>query len=128
VGAVDGAPAGLCGLDELERHRDSGGPRAGSLGDPLPQPDGGEGRLDRVSGTQVDPVLGRVVVEREEHASAPSPTASTGAVIPRRRQDRIRLSVGLDGCGFRGVSAQDKVCLLVMIGVRDDGTKELAPE
>jgi hypothetical protein len=36
VRGVDGAPAGLCRLDELERHRDSGGPRAGSLGDPLP--------------------------------------------------------------------------------------------
>ncbi len=43
VGCVDGAPAGLGGLDELERHRDPGGPGAGSLGDPLPQPDGGEG-------------------------------------------------------------------------------------
>src|SRR3954451_7913215 len=29
-------------------------------------PDGGEGRLDRVRGTQMDPVLGGVVVEREE--------------------------------------------------------------
>ena len=46
VGCVDRAPSGLGGLDELERHRDAGGPRAGSLGDPLPQPDGGEGRLE----------------------------------------------------------------------------------
>lgn len=34
-GGVDGTPAGLRGLDEIERHRDSGGPRSGSLGDPL---------------------------------------------------------------------------------------------
>jgi hypothetical protein len=29
-------------------------------------PDGGEGRLDRVRGAQVDPVLGREVVDREQ--------------------------------------------------------------
>jgi hypothetical protein len=29
-------------------------------------PDGGEGRLDRVRGPQVDPVLGREVVERQQ--------------------------------------------------------------
>ena len=26
VGGVDGTPAGVCGFDELECHRDSGGP------------------------------------------------------------------------------------------------------
>ena len=31
------------------------------------EPHGGEGRLDRVGGAQVDPVLGGVVVEREQH-------------------------------------------------------------
>ncbi len=30
-------------------------------------PDGGKGGLDRVRGAQVDPVLGGVVVEREQH-------------------------------------------------------------
>ena len=67
MGCVDGAPAGLGGLDQLERHRDAGGPGAGALGDPLAQPDGGEGRLDRVRGAQVDPVLGGEVVERQQH-------------------------------------------------------------
>src|SRR4249919_3432653 len=43
VGRVDGTPAGLCRLDELERHGHAGCSRAGSLGDPLPQPHGGEG-------------------------------------------------------------------------------------
>jgi hypothetical protein len=52
VGCVDGAPAAFGGQEELERHRDTGGTRAGSLGDPLPQSDGGEGGLDRVGGTQ----------------------------------------------------------------------------
>jgi nucleotide-binding universal stress UspA family protein len=36
VGGIDGTPAVLCRLDEFEPHRDPGGPRAGSLGDPLP--------------------------------------------------------------------------------------------
>ena len=46
VWCVDGTPPGLGGLDELERHRDPGGAGAGSLGDPLPQPHGGEGGLE----------------------------------------------------------------------------------
>jgi hypothetical protein len=66
VGCVDGAPPVLGGLDELERHGDAGGPGAGSLGDPLAEPDGGEGRLDRVRGAQVDPVLGGAVVEGQQ--------------------------------------------------------------
>jgi hypothetical protein len=66
VGCVHGAPAVLGGEDELERHRQSGGARAGTPGDLRAVPDGGEGRLDRVGGAQVDPVLGRVVIERQE--------------------------------------------------------------
>ena len=46
VGGVDGAPAVLGGLDELERHRQPGRPRPRSLGDLGPVPDGGEGRFD----------------------------------------------------------------------------------
>ena len=66
VGCVDGAPAGLGGLDEFERHGDAGGSGAGAFSDPLPQPHGGEGGLDRVRGPEVAPVLGRVVEERHE--------------------------------------------------------------
>ena len=65
VWGVHGAPAGLGGLDELERHGDPGGPGARSLGDALAEPDGGEGGLDRVGGAQVDPVFGGEVVERQ---------------------------------------------------------------
>src|SRR5665647_3933701 len=59
------APA-LGGFYELERHRDAGGFGPGALGDLGAVADGGEGRLDRVRGPQVDPVLGGVVVEREQ--------------------------------------------------------------
>ena len=45
---VDSSPPRLRGLDEFERHRDPGGAGAGALGDALPEPHGGEGRLDRV--------------------------------------------------------------------------------
>ena len=51
---------------DLEGHRDTGGPGAGALGDPLTRPHGREGGLDRVGGPQVDPVLGRIVVELEQ--------------------------------------------------------------
>ena len=50
VRCVDHPSALLSGFDQLERHRDAGGPAAGALGDPGPQPDGREGRLDRVRG------------------------------------------------------------------------------
>src|SRR5581483_6496349 len=45
---VDGAPAVLRRLNELERHDQARSPRAGPLGDPGPVPDRREGRLDRV--------------------------------------------------------------------------------
>jgi len=48
VGCVDGAPAFLGGLDQLECHGDPGGPGAGPLGDLGPVPDRGEGQLDGV--------------------------------------------------------------------------------
>lgn len=66
VGAVDGPPAGLGGLDELEGHGEAGGSGAGALGDLCSEPDRGEGRLDRVGGPQVDPVLGGEVEERQQ--------------------------------------------------------------
>jgi hypothetical protein len=66
VRAVDRAPAVLGGLDELERHCQSGGPGARPAGDLRAVPDPSEGRLDRVRGAQVDPVLGGEVVDREQ--------------------------------------------------------------
>ena len=64
VGSVDGAPAVLRCLDELERHRQPCGPRAGALGDLGPVPDSGEGGLDRVGRAQMHPVLGGVAPSR----------------------------------------------------------------
>src|SRR5256714_13874892 len=66
VGCVDRAPAGLGGFDELKRHREAGGLGAGPFSDLGAVPDGGERRLDRVRGAQVDPVLGGEVVEGEQ--------------------------------------------------------------
>ena len=39
-----------------------GGPRAWALGDSLPKPHGGEGRLNRVGRAEVNPVLGGAVL------------------------------------------------------------------
>jgi hypothetical protein len=89
VRRVHGTPAALGGLDELERHRDPGGARAGSLGDPLAEPHGGEGRRDRIGGAQVDPTQLRPVPD-------PGPTAlgmglfsgSNGWIAATPRQGR----------------------------------------
>jgi hypothetical protein len=54
VGCVDHPPPGLSCVDQLERHGHAGSPAAGASSDSLPEPDGGEGRLDRVGGPQVD--------------------------------------------------------------------------
>jgi hypothetical protein len=112
VRGVHGTPPRLCGLDELERHRDSGGPRAGPLGDPLTQPDGGEGRLDRIGGTQVDPVLGRVVIERQEHVHVLGDLRDRlgplGAVVGLERFDRrqcVVLVLGVVDLRERGLRA-----------------------
>ena len=63
---VDGAPAGLGGLDQLEGHGQAGRAGAGPLGDPGAVAHGGERGLDRVGRAQVDPVLGGIVVERQQ--------------------------------------------------------------
>ena len=47
VWCVHRSPPGLRGLDELERHRDTGGTGAAAFGDLAAVPDGREGRLDR---------------------------------------------------------------------------------
>jgi hypothetical protein len=46
VRGVDHPPARLGCFDQLERLREAGGAVAGAFGDPLTEPDGGEGRLD----------------------------------------------------------------------------------
>ena len=63
---VHGTPAGLCGVDELVGHRNSGRLGAGALGDFRSQTYCGEGAFDRVDGPQMHPVLGRVLVELQE--------------------------------------------------------------
>jgi hypothetical protein len=64
VGWVHSAPPGLCGLDELDGHRDSGGAGAGSLRDPLSEPDGGEGAIRACS-------QGFVLTSRQELRGLP---------------------------------------------------------
>jgi hypothetical protein len=39
----------------------------GALGDLGPQPHGGKGAVDRIGGAQMNPVLGGVLVELQEH-------------------------------------------------------------
>ena len=82
VRRVYSSPAGLRGLDELERHRHSGCPGTWSLGDPLAKPHGREHRLDRVRRPQVDPVLGGPAVEQavsfSERLANVSASSATG--------------------------------------------------
>ncbi len=98
VRSVDGAPAGLGGLDQLKCHRQPRGLGAGAAGDLGAVPDGGEGRLDRVGGPQVDPVLGRKVVE--------ATSSSRSSVIFRRSVSRRLAGVGqLAVCWMRRTSS-----------------------
>jgi hypothetical protein len=69
VGCADGAPAGLCGLDELERHCDAGCSRARALGDSLPKSHGGERRLNRICRAQMYPMLTRCARTRTAPAA-----------------------------------------------------------
>lgn len=64
---VDRPTACLGGLDELEDHGKRGGRAAGALGDLGPQPHRREGRFDGVRCAQVNPVLGREVVEPQQY-------------------------------------------------------------
>jgi hypothetical protein len=66
MGRVHRSPAGLGGLDQLEGHGQAGGPRAWPLGDLGAMPHGGEGAFDGVGRAQVDPVLGREIVEGQQ--------------------------------------------------------------
>lgn len=66
MGRVHSRPPGLGGLNELEDHGQCGSPGSCAFGDLGPQSHGGEGRLDRVGGPQVDPVLGGEVEERQQ--------------------------------------------------------------
>jgi hypothetical protein len=58
VGCVDRSPAGLRGLDELERHRQPSRSRARPFSDLASVSDGGESRLDGIRGAQMNPVFG----------------------------------------------------------------------
>ena len=83
VGCVDGAPAALADSMSLKGHGDAGSAGAGSPGDPLTEPDRGEGGLDRVGGAQVDPVLGRVVVNPSSTSrSSVNFAAALGHLVP----------------------------------------------
>jgi hypothetical protein len=57
---VDGPPAGLCCINELVGHGNTGCTGAGSFGDFGPQPYGGKRQFDWVGGAQMNPVLGRL--------------------------------------------------------------------
>ena len=56
-----------CAASMLERHRQAGGAGAGAFGDLSAELHGREGRFDGVGRSQMDPVVGRVVVELEQH-------------------------------------------------------------
>ncbi len=66
VRPVDRPPAVLGGLQQLERHRQPRSFGAGTLGDAGSEPHRREGRLDRVAGLEVLPMLGRVIEEAQQ--------------------------------------------------------------
>ena len=60
-------------LDQRVGHSNPSSAGSGTLGDLGAQPDGGEGRLDGVGRTQVDPVLGQEGKQREQPVQPPQP-------------------------------------------------------
>src|SRR6478609_11246737 len=96
VGRVHRAPAGLGGLDELERHGQAGRSRAGALGDLAAVPDGGKGRFDGIRCPQMDPVLGRVVVELQQHLQVVGDLgAGVGELAAVFDRERLRRDPGV---------------------------------
>lgn len=63
---IQPAPVLLGLLGQLVYHRERGDPGAASLGTRRTQSDGGECRLNGVGRSQVDPVLGREIIEGEQ--------------------------------------------------------------
>jgi hypothetical protein len=68
MGCVDRAPAGLCGLDQLEDHAQGGRPAASALGDLRSQAHGGEGllALAHAAADRLLALLGFSDVKRDE--------------------------------------------------------------
>ena len=66
VVAIEPAPAFLCGIDELEDHRERRPVREAALGADRAVAHGGKGALDRVRGPQVFPVFGGEIVKRQQ--------------------------------------------------------------
>lgn len=56
---VDFAPASLRSINELVSDSNSSSSRSRTRGNALPKPNGGNGRFDGVSGSQMDPVFDR---------------------------------------------------------------------
>jgi len=71
---------------------------SGDQHDPLAQPDGGEGGLDRVGGAQVDPVLGGEVVEGEQRVEV------VGDLGGKQRPLLRQASISAPTVAMRGVS------------------------
>ena len=66
VVAIEATPAFLCGLDELEHHRERGLVGEAALRSDRAMPHRGERALDRICAAQVLPMLGGEVVEGEQ--------------------------------------------------------------
>jgi hypothetical protein len=86
--AVEARPALLGAREQLERHPERGGLRAGALGHARAQLDGGEARLDRIRGSQMPPVLGAERAERGELAPVAVELVDCPGVLGRRTPRR----------------------------------------
>ncbi len=92
VWGVDGTPTGLCGVDQRVDHGNSGCAGSRAFGDLGPQPHGGKSAFDRVRGAQMDPMLGRILVELQQHVGVVDDHGDRlgvlGAVVDLERLDR----------------------------------------
>jgi hypothetical protein len=119
VWSVDGPPAVLGGLDQLEGHRQAGGPGARALGDLGAQPHGREGRLDRVGRLEVDPVLGREVEERQQAVEVVADLV--GGLGPLRSDSASKRFAAATACS-RSSASRISASIFLAVGWADFGS------
>ena len=111
---VHGAPACLSGLDQLERHREPGRPRARPLGDLAPQTHGRESTFDGVRRAQMDPMLPRVVVEHQQQVGIVDDLRhgfrELRAIVSFERGDRRPRLVGVSALQISFIAASAPGC------------------
>ena len=99
VRRVDGAPAGLNGLNQVVGHRQSGSARSWPLCHLGSQTYCGKGTFDQFRGAKVHPIIGRVLVELRSTSASSTILATVLGYLAPIRAPRRGLLVAAVLCG-----------------------------